>query len=102
MNERNFSNARFIQVNQLREGDSHLTAMLYVDNVLDEVSLVRKKQDIDFNKFNLTNINSFTLNTEAVNDNQVIIKAYVDQFHQQNERSRRDLGIDFLTNQVIW
>ena len=29
------------------------------------------------------------------NDNEVITKAYVDQFHQENERSRRDLGIDF-------
>ena len=26
---------------------------------------------------------------------QVITKAYVDQFHQENERSRRNLGIDF-------
>ena len=30
-----------------------------------------------------------------MNDNQVITKAYVDQFHQENEGSRRDLGIDF-------
>ena len=35
------------------------------------------------------------MNTQAVNDNEVITKAYVDQFHQENERSRRDLGIDF-------
>ena len=35
------------------------------------------------------------MNSQAVSDNQVITKAYVDQFHQQNERSRRDLGIDF-------
>ena len=34
------------------------------------------------------------LNTRAVNDNQVITKSNVDQFHQENERSRRDLGID--------
>ena len=36
-----------------------------------------------------------TLNTQAVNDNQVITKADVDQFHEENERSRRDLGINF-------
>ena len=35
------------------------------------------------------------MNTQAINDNQVITKAYVDQFHQENERSRQDLGIDF-------
>ena len=59
----------------------------YVDNIL--------KNDIDINSNNLTNINSITLNEQAETDNEVITKAYVDQFHQQNERSRRDLGIYF-------
>ena len=35
------------------------------------------------------------MNSQAVNDNQVLTKAYVDQFHNDNERTRRDLGIDF-------
>ena len=95
LNDRNITNARFIQVNQLPQIDSHLTAKLYVDTEIDQTSLVRINQDNDFNNNNLTNINSITLNTQAVNDNQVITKAYVDQFHQENERSRRDLGIDF-------
>ena len=47
------------------------------------------------NDNNLTNINSITLITQAVNDNQFITKAYVDQFHQVNEPSRRDLGLNF-------
>ena len=67
----------------------------YVDNSIDEVSLVRNNKDNDFNNYNLTNINSITLNKQAENDNEVITKAYVDQFHQENERSRRDLGLDF-------
>ena len=95
LNDRNITNARFIQVNQLPQIDSHLTAKLYVDTAIDEPSLVRKNKDNYFGNYNLTNINSITLNTQAVNDNQVITKAYVDQFHQENERSRRDLGIDF-------
>ena len=95
MNDGNITNARFIQVNQFPQIDSHLTAELYVDNALDETSLVRNNQDNDFNNNNLTNINSITSNTQAVNDNQVITEAYVDQFHQENEKSRRDLGIDF-------
>ena len=74
---------------------SHLTPKLYVDNAVDESSLVRSNQDTNFNNYNLTNINSITLNSQAVNENQVITKVYVDQFHQENERSRRDLGIDF-------
>ena len=95
LNDRNITNARFIQVNQLPQIDSHLTAKLYVDNAIDETSLVRNNQDIDFKNNDSTNVNSITLNTQEVNDNQVITKAYVDQFHQENERSRRDLGIDF-------
>ena len=67
----------------------------YINNAIDEVSLVRNNQDNDFGNYNLTNINSITLITQAIDDNDVITKAYVDQFHQENERSRRDLGIDF-------
>ena len=67
----------------------------YFDSAIDEVSLVRNNKDNDFGICNLTNINSITLNGQAENDIQVITKAYVDQFHQENERSRRDLGIYF-------
>ena len=74
---------------------SHLTAKLYVYTEIDQTSLVRKNQDNDFNNNNLTIINSSILNKQAENDNEVITKAYVDQFHQENEKSRRDLGIDF-------
>ena len=55
--------------------DSHLTAKLYVDNTIDEPSLVRNNQDNDFNNYNLTNINSITSNTQAVNDNRVFTKS---------------------------
>ena len=94
LNDRNITNARFIQVNQLPQIDSHLTAKLYVDNPVDESSLVRINQDNDFNSYNLTKINSITLNKQAENGNEIITKAYVDQFHQENEQSRRHLGID--------
>ena len=103
LNDRNITNARFIQVNQWPQIDSHLTPRLYVDNAIDESSIVRNNQDNDFNNNNLTNINSVTLNKQAENDNEVITKAYVDQFHQENERSRRDLGIDFYdeSNDIV-
>ena len=35
------------------------------------------------------------MNKQAENDDEVITKAYVDQFHQENEQSRRELGIVF-------
>ena len=34
------------------------------------------------------------MNKQAENDNEVITKAYVDQFHQENEQSRRDVGLE--------
>ena len=100
LNDRNITNARYIQVNQWPQIDSHLTPKLCVDNAIDEESLVRNNQDNDFNNNNLTNINSITLNTQAVNDDQVITKAYVDQFHNDNERNRRDLGLSFYNEEV--
>ena len=62
---------------------------------MNEASCFRNNQDNDFNNHNLTIKKSITLNTSAANDNQVITKAYEDQFHQENEISRRDLGTDF-------
>ena len=85
LNDRNITNARYIQANQWPQIDSHLTPKLYVDNSIDQSSLVRNNKDNDFGNYNLTNINSITLKTQAVNDNQVITKAYVDQFQQENE-----------------
>ena len=49
LNDRNVTNARFIQVNQLPQIDSHLTAKLYVDNAIsdsvDESSLLTLDTD---------------------------------------------------------
>ena len=78
MNDRNITNARFIQVNQLPQVYSHLTAKLYVANAIDEISVVRNNQDNDFNNKNLTNTNNITLHKQAENDIEVITKAYVD------------------------
>ena len=51
LKDRNISNARFIQVNQVPRIDSHLTAKLYVDNSIDESSLLQfdpnEKLDLD-------------------------------------------------------
>ena len=94
LDDKKITNARFIQVNQWPHICSHVTATAYVGRSLVESSLVRNNRDNDFGNKNLTIINSIILNKQAVNDNEVITKAYVDQFHLENERSRRDLGID--------
>ena len=92
LSDRSITNARFIQVNQLPQIDSELTAKLYVDSAIGEISLVRKNQDNDFNIYKLTNIISITLKKQTEIDNEVITKAHVDQFCKENERSGRDLG----------
>ena len=99
LNDKNITNARFIQVNQLPQIDSHLTAKLYVDNAIsdsvDESSLLRLDPD---EKLDLDNRDSIILNSTLTSPKKIIeipTKAYIDSLHEENERSRRDLGIDF-------
>ena len=40
------------------------------------------------------------MKTEAVKDNQVITTAYVDQFRQENDWSRRVLAVDFCKEPI--
>ena len=40
------------------------------------------------------------MNEQAENDNEVITKAYVDQFRQENERSRGDLGLSLYNEEA--
>ena len=83
----------------MRAVGDYLTAKHYVgrpfSKKVDEPKLVRSHQVDTFFDFKLTNVNSITLNTQTVNDNQVFTISYEDQFLEENERSRRDLGIDF-------
>ena len=94
-NDVNLENIKFVKVNYQPAVIEYLTAKVYVDTAIDEPSLVRNNQDNDFGNYDLTNINSITLIKQAENDNEFITKAYVDQFHQEKERSRQDLGLDF-------
>ena len=86
---------KFFRVNYQPADNEHISPGIYVDNAIDEISLVRTNQDKDLNNFNFTNRTSNTLNTHAVIGNQVITKSYVDQFLQQNGRTSRDVGSDF-------
>ena len=88
-------NIKFVKVDYQPAVNEHPTPKVYADNAIGKTSLVRNSKDNDFGKYNLTNKNSITLNKQAENDNEVITKAYVDQFHNDNERNRRGLGLDF-------
>ena len=52
LKDRNITNARYIQVNQLPQIDSHLTAKLRLDIAIDELSLVKNNQNNDFKNHN--------------------------------------------------
>ena len=71
-NDKKLRNMKFVKVNYQPAVDEDLTPKLYVDNAIDESSFVRNNQDKNSYNFNLTAINSITLKTQAVNDNQVI------------------------------
>ena len=83
-NDTNSNNVRFIKLNRYEAIGEHAIAN-HVDQSIDEPTVVRKNQDNAFSILNLTNMNSITLNTQAAKDNQVITKAYVDEFHQEGE-----------------
>ena len=85
----------FVRVNYQPVVNQHLTPKIYVDTAINEPTIVRNNQDNDFSIYNLTNMNSITLNKQAENDIEVITKTYVDQFHQEIVRSRRDAGLSF-------
>ena len=67
----------------------------YIDNTINESSLLR----LDPNEtLDLENQDSITLNSSFTSPKTIIelpTKAYIDSLHEENERSRRDLGIDF-------
>ena len=95
LNDRNITNCRFLSVNQLPQIDSHLTAKLYVDTEIDQTTLLRLHPD---EKLDLDNQDSITLNstlTNPITTIEIPKKAYIDSLYEENERSRRDLGIDF-------
>ena len=98
-NDKNLDNVRFVKVNSMPAVGEHLTAKYYVDtaisNSVDESTLLR----LDANeKLELDKQDSIILNstlTQPMTIIEIPTKAYIDSLHEENERSRRDLGIDF-------
>ena len=75
--------------------DSHLTAKLYVDNAIDQPSLLRLDPDETLDLDNQGSIILNSLLTEPKTIIEIPTKAYIDSLYEENERSRRDVGIDF-------
>ena len=67
-NEKNIHSVRFVKVNSAPAWSQQLTLKQSVDGDIDKTSLVRNNWDNNFNKFNLTNINCLTLNSQTNHD----------------------------------
>ena len=134
LKDHNIINIRFLHMMQPPQIETHVTNKFYVDNLVDNATLlrlhpdevlnianqdyitlnssftspetiinvpinnqhlVRNNQDNDFNNYKLTNISSVSVTHDAVEDNDLVTLGYVKSLHQENERSRRDVGLEF-------
>ena len=94
-NDKDIDNVGWIKVNKWPRDGEHLTPKLYVDNAIHESSLLRLHRD---EKLKLDEQHSILLDSILIPPNTIIelpTKSYVDSLHGENERSRRDLGLDF-------
>ena len=116
LNDRNITNARFIQLNQLPQVDSHLTAKLYVDNAIfdtknyvdnkfNDPSIIKNTDHVDFNAKDLDKVGWTKVNKMPAIEEHLTPKLYVENFikdiksvivnlHELN-RNRRDLSSVF-------
>ena len=100
-NDKILENVPSIKVNSYPTLDAQLTQKFYVDhavaNSVDEPSLLRL--DFPLEKLHLDGkLDSIFLNSSITSPRTIIelpTKSYVDSLHEENERSRRDLGLDF-------
>ena len=96
LNDRNITNARFIQVNQLPQIDSHFTAKLYVDNAIsdgiNEQSLLRLDPDEKLTQ------DSIILNSTSTSPKTIIelpTKNYVDNKFNYSSIIKKTDHVDF-------
>ena len=98
-NNKILDNVHSIKINSYPTHDHHLAPKFYVDHFVldnvDEASLLRldPKSDIHFGK-----IDSMFVNSPITSPRTIIelpTRSYVDSLLEGNERSRRDLGLDF-------
>ena len=95
-NDRNITNARFIQVNQLPQIDIHLTAKLYVDNTIsdsiDESSLLRLDTDEKLTQYTIV------LNSTLTSPKTIIelpTKKYIDNKFNDPSKIKNTDHADF-------
>ena len=67
---------------------------MYVDNAIDEPTLIRNNENNEFDDIFLINISHRTLNSELTDDNHAATKAYVDSL-SESDRNRRYFSLVF-------
>ena len=98
-NDKILDNVHSIKVNSYPTLDEQLTPKFYVDNFVydrvDEASFLRLDPTgmIHHGKLDSTFPNSSLISPRTIIE--LPTKSYVDSLHGENERSRRDLGLDF-------
>ena len=134
LKDHNITNIRFPQMTQPPQIETHVTNKIYVDNLIENATLlrldpneqlnipnqdfitinsastspetiinlaisnqhlVRNNQDNHFNNYIFTNISSVSVTHEATEDDNLVTLGYVKSLHEDNERSRRDVGLSF-------
>ena len=105
--DKNLNNVHSIKLNSFPTLEEHFTPKFYVDQAIsegvDDSSLLRL--DLD-EKLNLDEQDSIFLNSTLTTPKTIIelpTKSYIDSLHEENERSRRALGIDFYdeSNELV-
>ena len=94
-NDKILDNVHSIKKKSFPTLEEHLTPKIYVNNAISESSLLRLHRD---EKLKLDEQDSILLNSTLTSPRTIIelpTKTYVDSLHEGNERSRRDLGLEF-------
>ena len=95
-NDKYLKNVKSIRVNEIPKWENDPTPRFYVDNAVDEASLLRLDPQEMLHLDGA--LDSIFLNSSFTSPGTIIdlpTKSYVDSLHGENERSRRDLGSDF-------
>ena len=104
LHDRNITNARFIQVNQLPQIDSHLTAKLYVDNAIadsvDERSLLRLYPDAISKLYERGYIVLDFTDTSTKISMEIPTKDYVDNKFNDPSLIKNIDNVDFNDNDI--
>ena len=95
-NDKDPNKVKSTRINELPNRENDLTSSFYVDNAVDEESLLR----LDPNEMLYLDgkLYSMFLNSSLTSSRTIIdlpTNSYIDSLHEENERSRRDLGLDF-------